>query len=119
MTALGISDEVTTCECCGKKRLKCTVALDKAGETVFYGRDCAGAALYGRKTTHNTACAEHEARAVGLFRRMVDAGATSAAAAAEVSARTGRQIDVHPTFGTRLYTSRGWVHIPVSAPQNA
>jgi hypothetical protein len=43
---LGISDESTTCECCGKRNLKRTVALDM-GEVgvVRYGVDCAARAL--------------------------------------------------------------------------
>ena len=66
---LGITDEVTTCDCCGKKNLKCTVALeDEAGEVVYYGRDCAGAAVYGRKTTKNTAAISKYAQMVQLCR---------------------------------------------------
>lgn len=38
---LGTSDEVTTCECCGKSNLKLTVAIEISGEVVHYGRDCA------------------------------------------------------------------------------
>jgi len=54
---LGISDEVTTCELCGKANLKCTVALDLTGEgsePVYYGRDCAGMVKYGKKSSGNT-----------------------------------------------------------------
>lgn len=42
---LGVTDEVTSCECCGKRNLKRTVALDLNGETVHYGVDCAARAL--------------------------------------------------------------------------
>lgn len=55
---LAITDEVTTCELCGKANLKCTVALDLTGEgsePVFYGRDCAGMVKYGKKSSGNTA----------------------------------------------------------------
>lgn len=49
MKLLGIRDDVTVCDCCGKSRLKCTVALETAeGATVYYGRDCAARAL-GRR----------------------------------------------------------------------
>lgn len=48
---LGIDDEVTDCECCGKADLKCTMALaeldadgNEAG-VVHYGRDCGARAL--------------------------------------------------------------------------
>jgi len=50
-TLLGIDDEVTTCELCGKADLKCTMVLsendadgDGVGE-VRYGRDCGARAL--------------------------------------------------------------------------
>lgn len=39
---LGISDEVTTCDCCGKTGLKRTVAMTNDGDTVlFLGCTCA------------------------------------------------------------------------------
>lgn len=46
-TILGTSDEVTTCDCCGKKNLRSTVALeatDGSGD-VHFGRVCAARAL--------------------------------------------------------------------------
>lgn len=42
---LGINDDVTTCECCGKSGLKCTVVLSNGEGEVCYGRDCAARAL--------------------------------------------------------------------------
>ena len=40
--AIGIDDSITSCECCGKTGLKCTVAiLLDCGEIVHYGRTCA------------------------------------------------------------------------------
>lgn len=50
-TLLGITDDVTDCDCCGKTDLKCTMALaehDADGNTVgevYYGRDCGARAL--------------------------------------------------------------------------
>ena len=44
-TLLGITDEVTTCELCGKTPLKHTYALDIDGETVYYGSTCGARAL--------------------------------------------------------------------------
>lgn len=41
MKVLGITDEVTSCSCCGRTGLKCTVAIDAGGEVVYYGRTCA------------------------------------------------------------------------------
>jgi len=42
---LGITDERTTCECCGKQGLKRTVAIDFASEVRYYGTTCAAKAL--------------------------------------------------------------------------
>jgi hypothetical protein len=42
---LGTSDEVTTCDCCGRKNLKSTIALEVNDETVYYGLTCAASAL--------------------------------------------------------------------------
>lgn len=45
---LGINDDVTTCECCGKSGLKCTVVLTNGDGEVSYGRDCAARAVAGK-----------------------------------------------------------------------
>lgn len=46
MRVLGINDEVTTCECCGRSELKCTVVLETTnGGMVHYGRQCAVKAI--------------------------------------------------------------------------
>lgn len=50
---LGITDERTDCECCGKSGLKKTVALDFDGLVRYFGVDCAGLAVHGRKTRAN------------------------------------------------------------------
>ena len=45
MKVLGTTDEVTTCELCGRSDLKKTVILqDSDGEIVHYGADCAARA---------------------------------------------------------------------------
>lgn len=42
MKLLGITDQINTCDCCGKTDLKCTVAFQKEDLTiVYYGRICA------------------------------------------------------------------------------
>ncbi len=69
---LGTSDEITTCECCGKAGLKLTVALDVDGEVVHYGTTCA-------------------ARATGLPVREIKAGAKSADEAREEASRKVRE----------------------------
>jgi hypothetical protein len=109
MKILGISDEVTTCDCCGKKGLLRTIALETVdGDVVFYGCNCAGRAVYGRKSAKNTAIAEDAARRASLMAPViaavkatipsgisvaVDAG-TAAAKAAQKSARVYESIDV-------------------------
>lgn len=67
---LGISDERTECECCGRKGLKRTVALDRTdaegnatGDVVYFGVDCAGAAVHCRKTSSNTTKVKNAAAA--------------------------------------------------------
>lgn len=59
---LGINDEVTACECCGKANLKCTVVLTNGEGEVHFGRDCAARALcqFGRPKTARAI--ENEAR---------------------------------------------------------
>ena len=46
-TFLGTTDEVTTCDCCGKADLKMTVAImdDEGGEALYFGTSCAARAL--------------------------------------------------------------------------
>jgi hypothetical protein len=42
MKALYITDEITTCECCGRSELKATVAMQLSdGDILHYGRTCA------------------------------------------------------------------------------
>lgn len=50
MRILGINDEVTTCECCGRTDLKCTVVLtdDEGMSELRFGRQCAAKALRPR-----------------------------------------------------------------------
>jgi hypothetical protein len=47
---LGITDEITSCDCCGKTNLKKTVVLEnESGNVVYYGVDCASQAITGNK----------------------------------------------------------------------
>jgi hypothetical protein len=46
---LGVSDDITTCDNCGKTNLKRTVALEKDGHVVHFGTDCAGRACGKRQ----------------------------------------------------------------------
>lgn len=71
---LGITDAVSTCDCCGKKNLKKAVELENPeGDIVFYGTDCAGAALYGRKDRKNGQAAEFRAKVVAKCRSVLPA----------------------------------------------
>lgn len=73
MTArfLGISDEVTTCDCCGKTNLKRTVAISfNDGSPVFYGTDCAARTL-GRKAS----IVKDEMNAVAYAQKWIAKGA--------------------------------------------
>jgi hypothetical protein len=45
MKILGINNEVTTCECCGRTNLKRTVVLASDNGQVHYGTECAAKAL--------------------------------------------------------------------------
>lgn len=55
MKVLGINDDVTTCEACGKCNLKKTVVLQTADlGIVHYGSDCAARAIYGSKARRGT-----------------------------------------------------------------
>ncbi len=44
---MGVTDEVTTCDCCGRANLKRTVCLRSVedAEDVFYGTQCAAVAM--------------------------------------------------------------------------
>lgn len=45
VTWLGTTDEVTTCDCCGRANLKKTIALMVNDFPVHYGSECAAKAL--------------------------------------------------------------------------
>ena len=63
LTIKGINDDVTTCECCGKTNLKCTVVLSNGDGEVHFGRDCAARAMAPKFGIPKTAKAiEREAR---------------------------------------------------------
>lgn len=49
MKVLGYTDEITTCDCCGKRNLKGSFAIETdAGKHVFYGSVCVNK-VYGTK----------------------------------------------------------------------
>lgn len=81
LTILGVSDDVTGCECCGKTGLKRTVALgDADGAVVYYGTDCAARALgvTGKQVDKDVRSAARKAadeRAAAHARRINEEGA--------------------------------------------
>lgn len=54
-TLVGVSDEHTSCDCCGKAKLKRTVSLRRTcdGEVVHYGVSCAAKALKVKTKTRD------------------------------------------------------------------
>lgn len=49
MKVLGFTEEVTTCDCCGKRNLKGSFAIETdAGDAVYYGSVCVNK-VYGSK----------------------------------------------------------------------
>lgn len=70
---LGVTDEITVCDCCGKKNLKKTIGLELTdGTTVHYGSDCASAALLGKKSRKGAESVARLAGAVSFVRRKKD-----------------------------------------------
>jgi hypothetical protein len=64
----GITDDVTTCGCCGRAGLKRTVVLESETGLRFYGTTCAATAL-GRKTSE----VDSTARGIAYCRRWLHA----------------------------------------------
>lgn len=100
----GITDEVTTCDCCGKKNLKSAVILsNEAGEIVYFGSECAAAATTGRaKNRKDGEMIKTRATAISAYYRQIAAGKTVEEAAYYVRQRGLGTIDVHPKWGVRL-----------------
>lgn len=68
-TVLGKSDEVTTCECCGKSNLKATVVMTDGEQDVRYGRDCAAQSLLGNNKAGSVKVVEAVATAIDYARK--------------------------------------------------
>lgn len=71
---LGINDDVTTCECCGKSNLKKTVVLGSDSGEVHFGVDCAARAMLGNNKSGSRKTIDTQARAVALARKWLAAG---------------------------------------------
>lgn len=73
MKILGTTSDVTICECCSKSNLKKTVCLsDQFGGIVYYGSDCAGKAVYGKKSAGNAKLIQKQAEAVDYAKIMIN-----------------------------------------------
>lgn len=107
-TVLGASDEITVCDCCGRSNLKVTVALEntETGKVVHFGRDCAGAAVFGRKTAKNAANVADEARALDVYRHALAATGCAKKAGSWVFQKTGRTIHQGMDGITRMTVDR-------------
>lgn len=76
MKVLGITDERTECDCCGKANLKCTVAIEDTdndgngtGNIAYFGRDCASRKIYGNNKSGNVKAVESLGRAIEYARK--------------------------------------------------
>ena len=68
---LGITDENTKCDLCGKPNLKKTVVLDTENGIVYYGTDCAASALMGKRSPRNSKIVLGKALAVDYARKII------------------------------------------------
>lgn len=85
MKLLGLSDEILTCECCGRTDLKCTMVIEsESGGVVYYGRDCAATVLIGNRKPGTVKQLEILARAINYARKWLH---TTPAHTAKVVAR--------------------------------
>lgn len=71
---LGITDAITTCDCCGKSNLKRTVGLElEDGEQVHYGVNCAAKSFrqsyMGKKTKLSTSAITEAAKWAAYYAR--------------------------------------------------
>jgi hypothetical protein len=87
MKILGITDEVNTCDCCGRTNLKKTVAMEfDAGGMVHYGADCAANAVYGKKTPTNRKLVEAKANAAAYVTKWTAVHGTDVAVLEKIAA---------------------------------
>ena len=89
-TILGIADDVTVCDCCGKTMLRDTVALENSitGAVVHFGSHCAARAMRmpEKKASLIVERARAAERARPVIESIVSAVAHGAKAAAAVAA---------------------------------
>jgi len=71
MKILGINDEQTTCDKCGKTNLKKTVIIEIEGEVVRYGCDCAANFIHGNKKHSSMKMVENLASAIEYAKSII------------------------------------------------
>jgi hypothetical protein len=102
-TFLGISDEVDSCDCCGRGGLKRTVALRFEDGDLFYGVDCAARALGMTATAVRNAATNAQAAADAAADLANELRTVYAAAAAAFAA--GDDNDPNLARGRRTFSS--------------
>jgi hypothetical protein len=108
---IGTTDDITTCDVCGRPELKGTVALDADGETTYAGTTCA-ARLAGRTTLDIRSAA----RAADRARIDAEDAARREAAAVEDAAFLGWVAD---TYGVHAdQPGYLWDRIPGMTPHS-
>lgn len=84
---LGTTDEITTCDLCGREGLSHTVVIDhldaegnRENELNYYGSDCASKVFLGKKDAKLARSIEREAREADKAKREAEADARRAEA---------------------------------------
>lgn len=119
LKVLGTTDEITTCDCCGKANLKLTVALESdATGIIHYGRDCAARAIHGHNSRRNVNRVMDSAAAAVRHNQRVAEGkearvSTDYNQANKLYARTGR------TLAGSYFATRGAFVVRVDGKDTA
>ena len=87
---MGVSDEQTTCDACGKTNLKKTVVLEsESAGIVRYGVDCAARALKGNNKKSTRDIIELRAKYTQLIQKKLTEGMTPSDVAKSLYERHG------------------------------
>ena len=89
MEAIAITDDVTTCDCCGRTDLKRTVVLrSEDGAIRYHGTSCAAIALYG----YSDASVNNRVRKAAINAQHVEAARRADATRKTASAAAALQL---------------------------
>lgn len=103
MKILGINDDVTTCECCGRTNLKATVVLEtEHGDIRHYGRDCAARSLTGDNKSAAVKSVETLAKGISYARQWLHA----------TPAHTARVVFNRVNLSCRCWVVGDTIHFP-------